>query len=62
MVKHNLDRNLISIIIGYALILIGLTGVSIILPLKNNLMIIIPGLSLIIGAILALMGGLGKWR
>ena len=61
MVKHKIDRNLISIIIGTVLILIGLAGVSITLPLKDNL-IIIPGLSLILGAILALMGGLGKWR
>ena len=61
MAKHKFDKNLISIIIGSVFILIGLAGVSITLPLKNNL-IIIPAFSLIIGAILALMGGLGKWK
>ncbi len=61
MAKHKFDKNLISIIIGSVFILIGLAGVSITLPLKNNL-IIIPAFSLIFGAILALMGGLGKWK
>ena len=56
--KENI--NLLSLIIGIFLIIIGLGGSAIIIPAKNSL-IIAPILSLTIGAILALMGGLRKW-
>lgn len=52
--------NLLSLIIGIALIIVGLGGVAILIPAKSSILIA-PILSLIIGAILALMGGLRKW-
>ena len=52
--------NLISLVVGVALIIIGLVGSAITIPTKS-LIIIVPIVSLIIGAILALMGGLRRW-
>jgi len=52
--------NLLSLIMGIIFIIIGLIGSAIIIPTKNQ-MIIAPLLSLVIGAFLALMGGLRKW-
>ncbi len=53
-------KNLISLIVGIFLILVGLGSFAITIPLKSPI-IIAPVVSLIIGAILALMGGLRKW-
>ncbi len=53
-------RNLISIIIGIFFILAGLGGVAITIPTTEPI-IIIPALSLVIGAILSLLGGFRKW-
>jgi len=52
--------NLLSLIIGIVLIVVGLGGSAITIPTRNPILIV-PILSLIIGAILALMGGLRKW-
>ena len=52
--------NLISLVIGVILIIAGLGGSAIIIPTKSQI-IIVPIISLIIGSILALMGGLRKW-
>lgn len=61
--KRNIDKNLVSLIIGAILILIGLAWASIIINTGNiTIITIIPGIFLIIGTILALMGGLWKWR
>ena len=63
MVKKRIDKNLISIIIGSTLILIGLAWASIIINSENIASIIAaPGILLIIGTILAFIGGLGKWN
>jgi len=62
MVKKRIDKNLISIIIGSTLILIGLAWASIIINSENIASIIAaPGILLIIGTILAFMGGLRRW-
>ena len=58
--KNKETANLISLVIGVILIIIGLAGSAITIPTKTTI-IIAPILSLIIGAILALMGGLRKW-
>ena len=52
--------NLVSLIAGIILILIGLAGSAITIPTKNPI-IIAPIILLLIGAILSLMGGLRKW-
>lgn len=52
--------NLLSLIVGIFLIIIGLGGSAIAIPTKNPI-ILFPIISLIIGAVLALMGGLRKW-
>jgi len=55
MVKKRIDKNLISIIIGLA-------WASIIINSENIASIIAaPGILLIIGTILAFMGGLRRW-
>ncbi len=59
MVKKD-TYNFISLIVGIILIFIGLGGVSIAIPTKSPI-IIVPIMSLIVGAILALMGGLRRW-
>ena len=53
--------NLLSLIIGIFFIIVGLGGSAITIPPKNPLLIA-PILSLVVGAILALMGGLRKWH
>lgn len=61
MKKQNKEKlNFLSLIIGIILIIVGLFSFAITLPNKT-LIIIAPISSLIIGAILALMGGLRKW-
>lgn len=52
--------NFISLIGGIFLIMAGLTGSAITIPTKQPI-IILPLLSLVIGAILAIVGGLEKW-
>ncbi len=52
--------NLASLIIGIVFIVIGLAGSAITIPTKSPI-IMAPIISLIVGAILALMGGLRKW-
>jgi len=52
--------NLASLVAGIILILIGLGGSAITIPTKS-LIIIAPITSLVIGAFLALIGGLRKW-
>lgn len=52
--------NLISLVIGVVLIIVGLGGSAITIQAKSPI-IIVPIISLILGAILALMGGLRKW-
>jgi len=52
--------NLVSLAAGIIFILIGLGGSAITIPSKSPI-IIAPIISLIIGAFLALMGGLRKW-
>jgi len=52
--------NLVSLVAGIIFILIGLGGSAITIPSKSPI-IIVPIISLIIGAFLALMGGLRKW-
>ena len=52
--------NFMSLIIGIILILVGLGGSAITIPTKS-LVIIAPLISLILGAVLAVMGGLRKW-
>lgn len=52
--------NFISLIAGIILIFIGLAGVSLTISTRN-LIIILPTIALIVGAFLALMGGLRKW-
>ena len=52
--------NLLSLIFGIILIIVGLGGSAILIPARSPL-ILAPILSLIIGSILALMGGLRKW-
>ena len=52
--------NLASLVVGIILIILGLAGSAITIPTKNPI-IIAPIISLILGAILALMGGLRKW-
>jgi len=54
------NKNLTSLIFGIILIFAGLTGSAITIP-SQKIIIIIPLLSLIIGAILSIMGGLEKW-
>lgn len=56
--KENL--NLISLVVGIFLIIVGLGGSAITIP-TGNPVIIAPIASLIIGAFLALTGGLRKW-
>jgi hypothetical protein len=60
MAKKHETGNFISLIIGIILIIAGLGGTAITIPLKNSL-VIAPIASLVIGAFLALMGGLRKW-
>jgi len=52
--------NLISLVVGIILIILGLAGSAITIPTKNPILIA-PLVLLVIGAILALMGGLRKW-
>jgi len=52
--------NLLSLIIGIVLIIVGLGGFAITIPTRSQI-IIAPILSLLIGALLSLMGGLRKW-
>jgi len=52
--------NLTSLIVGIILIIIGLGGSAIIIPMKSPT-VIAPIGSLIVGAILAIVGGLRKW-
>lgn len=52
--------NLLSLIIGILMIIIGLVGFAITFS-AGNYFIIIFVLFLVLGAILALMGGLRKW-
>ena len=52
--------NLASLVIGIFLIIVGLAGSAITIPTRNPI-IIAPIALLVIGAILALMGGLRKW-
>ncbi|MBS3092582.1 hypothetical protein J4466_04145 [Candidatus Pacearchaeota archaeon] len=52
--------NLLSLICGIILIIVGLGGSAILIPARSSL-ILAPMFSLIIGSILALMGGLRKW-
>ncbi len=52
--------NLASLIVGIFLIIIGLISSAVTLPTKSS-MIIFPVVSLLVGAFLALMGGLRKW-
>jgi len=53
-------RNFISLIIGIVLILVGLSWT--VIGLNNlNLIIIVPVLLLVVGSILAFLGGLRKW-
>lgn len=59
--KHEV-ANLISLIIGIILILSGLGGVAIAIAISSkSLIIILSSISLLIGAILALVGGLRGW-
>ena len=53
-------KNLTSLIIGIILTLIGLSGVVITIPGPSSITIA-PAILLILGIILALLGGLGKW-
>jgi len=52
--------NFISLIFGIFLIIMGLGGSAITIPTQQPI-IILPIISLIVGAILAIMGGLEKW-
>ena len=52
--------NLVSLVVGIVLIVFGLAGSAITIP-TGNAIIIAPIVSLILGAILALLGGLRKW-
>ncbi|MBI2632319.1 hypothetical protein HYW75_04920 [Candidatus Pacearchaeota archaeon] len=54
------SRNLLSLLAGIFLVFIGLTGTIITIP-SSKPIIILPVLSLVIGAILAILGGLRKW-
>lgn len=54
------NRNLTSLILGILLILTGLTGTALFIS-KDKSLIIYPIITLVIGAILALLGGLRKW-
>ncbi len=56
--KENI--NFLSLVMGIIFIIVGLIGSSITIPTKE-LVIIVPVSFLIIGAVLALMGGLRKW-
>lgn len=53
-------KNFTSLIIGIILVIIGMSGTIITLPTQSKI-IILPILSIIIGAVLAITGGLGKW-
>jgi len=57
--KHE-TINFISLVIGIILILIGLLSSAIIIPTKDPI-VIAPIALLVIGAILALLGGLRIW-
>lgn len=52
--------NLVSLIIGIIFIIVGLAGSAITIPTKDPILIA-PIISLLLGAVLALMGGLRKW-
>jgi uncharacterized membrane-anchored protein len=52
--------NLASLVVGIILIILGLAGSAITIPTRTPI-IIAPIILLIIGSILALMGGLRKW-
>ncbi len=52
--------NLVSLILGIILIIIGLAGSAITISTKDPI-IIAPLLSLLLGAFLAIMGGLRRW-
>lgn len=54
------SKNLISLITGIFLILIGLSGTVLTISTKSPIIVAPAGL-LIIGIILALLGGLRKW-
>ena len=54
-------KNLYSLISGKIFILVGLRG-TIITSQASKPIIIIPIVSLVIGAILAILGGLEKWQ
>lgn len=54
------DKNLLSLVIGIILIIIGLSGSAITLPTRSQI-VIVPIISLIVGAILAILGGLERW-
>jgi len=54
------NKNLTSLIFGIILIIAGLTGSAITIP-SQKLIIILPALFLVVGAILSIMGGLEKW-
>ncbi len=61
MIKKKREKlNLSSLVIGIILIITGLTGSAIIIPTKQSISVA-PIILLIIGAFLALMGGLRKW-
>lgn len=60
MAKKNETGNFISLIIGIILIIAGLGGTVITIPMKTPI-ILAPIASLVIGAFLALMGGLREW-
>lgn len=53
-------KNFTALIIGIILVIIGMSGTIITLPTQSKI-IIVPVLSIIIGAVLAITGGLGKW-
>ena len=53
-------KNFTALIIGIILVIIGMSGTIITLPTQSKI-IILPVLSIIIGAVLAITGGLGKW-
>lgn len=59
--KSKENINLLSLIVGIIFIIIGLGSSAIIIPTEKPI-IIAPILFLIIGAILALSGGLRKWN
>jgi hypothetical protein len=52
--------NLMSLVFGIIFILAGLGGSAIAIP-TNSTIIIAPIISLVLGAFLAIMGGLRKW-